>query len=43
MAHGWLALTIALLAGISQAVGDSVILIFNRVRPACARAWPGTE
>ncbi len=34
MAHGWLALTIALLAGISQAVGDSVILIFNRVRPA---------
>ena len=34
MAHGWLALAIALLAGISQAVGDSVILLFNRVRPA---------
>jgi hypothetical protein len=34
MAHGWLALTIALLAGISQAVGDSVILFFNRMRPA---------
>jgi hypothetical protein len=34
MAHGWLALTIALLAGISQAVGDSVIPLFNRVRPA---------
>ena len=34
MAQGWLALTIALLAGISQAVGDSVILFFNRVRPA---------
>lgn len=33
MAPGWLALTIALLAGISQAVGDSVILLFNRVRP----------
>jgi hypothetical protein len=34
MVHGWLALTIALLAGISQAVGDSAILLFNRVRPA---------
>jgi len=34
MAHGWLALTIALLAGISQAIGDSAILFFNRVRPA---------
>ena len=34
MAQGWLALTIALLAGVSQAVGDSVILFFNRVHPA---------
>ena len=33
MAHGWLALAIALLAGISRAVGDSATLFFNRVRP----------
>jgi hypothetical protein len=31
--HGWLVLTVALLAGISRAIGDSVILFYNRVQP----------
>jgi hypothetical protein len=34
MAQSWQALIIALLAGVSQAIGDSVTLLFNRVRPA---------